>query len=291
MTSQGGKPPAAGDSGYRFLIQMKPSSTLPLQLVYRPSRAQPACFSLPMVLHSNGAEVEAAKPLVPAPVSVTAGQRSSTPTRTNKPGSAGSQGKAAATAATAAAPAPVLAVPVTATGVVPKVISSKTNINFESQVVRNSQQPGKSPYVQEVYARNNTEGVLQVAIGAPCIQGDASGCLGVYVVEGLDAPADFVSLEPGEGFGFTVRFNPKDARSYEAVVPVYIDGNKATPYLQLSLLGAGTLPQLTFSVAECLLPPVSCLTTLSCLPVVEGLVLPGCKHALVLEIQEPVYAL
>lgn len=212
-----------------------------------------------MVLHNNGAEVESAAP-VAAPGSSLLEKRSSTPSKATKPGSAGSQGKGARGTVDAAAvpePARILAVQVSANGVVPKLIISKSTIDFESQVVRSNQQPGKSPYAQEIYARNNTEGPLQVAIGSPSIQGDTSGCLGIYGIEGLESPQAFISLEPGEGFAFTIRFSPQDARSYEAVVPVYTDENQSAAYLQLSLLGSGVLPQLTFSAAECLLPSVS----------------------------------
>jgi hypothetical protein len=146
---------------------------------------------------------------------------------------------------------------VSAVGLVPKLILSKDTVDFGSQVVRTSSQPGKSPYSHDVYLRNNTDALLQVSVGHLTWPKQETACLGVYALEGLSADDGFVNLGPEEGVGFTVRFTPAAARSYAAAVPVYIDGNTSTAYMQLSLSGTGTLPQLTFDVAECLLPPVS----------------------------------
>jgi hypothetical protein len=146
-------------------------------------------------------------------------------------------------------------------GLVPKLILSKDNVDFGSQVVRTSSQPGKSPYSHDVYLRNNTDAQLQVSVGYLMWPKQETACLGVYAFEGLNADDGFVCLGPEEGLGFTVRFTPTAARSYNAVLPVYIDGNASAAYMQINLSGAGTLPQLTFDVAECLLPPVSCWRT------------------------------
>lgn len=178
MTSQGARQSYVGDCGYRFLIHLNPSSTLPLRLVYRPSKAQAAAFPLPMVLHSNGGtDVTAAAASRAPAASPAAGGRAGSP----KPGSAtgsrpklgsaggvgskpGSASKAGAAAAAAAVPpAEQLAVPVSALGVLPKLIVSRDAVNFGSCVVRTTSQPGKSPYSSDVYIRNNTEVPLQVS--------------------------------------------------------------------------------------------------------------------------------
>lgn len=91
-----------------------------------------------------------------------------------------------------------------------------------------------------------------------------AACLGVYALEGVDPAAGFLSLEPDEGLGFTVRFTPNGARDYEATVPIYTEGDKTAAYVQLSLSGSGTLPKLVFDVAECLLPAVSVVAVGSC---------------------------
>ncbi|KAF6261116.1 hypothetical protein COO60DRAFT_1637017 [Scenedesmus sp. NREL 46B-D3] len=159
MTSQGNRTACSG-GGYRFLIQLTPSSSLPLRMAYRPNKAQ-------------------------------------------------AQLTKAAAAAAAAAPVPEpLAVPVMAVGLVPKLILSKSNVDFGSQVVRTSSQPGKSPYSCDVYLRNNTEAQLQVSVGHVAWPKQAAACLGVYALEGLNADDGFVSLGPDEGLGFNLRMLP-----------------------------------------------------------------------------------
>jgi hypothetical protein len=43
--------------------------------------------------------------------------------------------------------------------------------------------------------------------------------------------------------GFTLRFSPNDARTYEALIPVFLDDNKKTPYLHIEVLGVGQYPR------------------------------------------------
>lgn len=312
-TANGG----SGGSGFRFLITLQPSSTLPLQMVYRPSIAQPQQFALPLALqHSYGggsgstaaANVQAAAAGVGG--AAAAQRRSSTERRASvagggsagghsKPGSAAGSTKAAA-AADDGDTRPQLSVPVEAEGVVPKVILSKSALDFGSRVARRALQGGKSPHVFDVVMRNNTDSPLQVAVGGPAAasafqkpsssqasgrtsssdaaakpqnagsKGDASSApaqansssssASAYAVEGwadTKQSAAFVSLEADEELQFSVRFSPSEARVYEAVVPVYLDGCRAAPYMLVQLSGTGTLPRLTFDVAECVLPMVS----------------------------------
>ena len=54
----------------------------------------------------------------------------------------------------------------------------------------------------------------------------------------------------------SLRFTPRDAKAYEGTLAVYLDGQRATPYMQLELQGQGQYPRLTFDVRECVLPPV-----------------------------------
>jgi hypothetical protein len=211
----------------------------------------------------------------------------------SKPGSAAGSSRVAATAAAAAAAAaaphrapepPKLAVPVQAESVVPKVILNKSAIDFGSKVARRALQGGRSPHLFEVHLRNNTDGTLQVAVGSPAavdafLKPSSSSCStctdaskqqaaakgdvpasSTYTVEGWDTrpTASFVSLGPDETLGFAVRFTPTEARLYEACVPVYLDGSRSAPYMCVQLSGTGTLPRLTFDVAECVLPMVSC---------------------------------
>lgn len=184
--------------------------------------------------------------------------------------------------------------PVEAEGVVPKVILSRSALDFGSKVARRSLQGGKSPHVFDVQLRNNTDGPLQLSIGCPAAasaflkpntgssgtdagskqqaagkqQGDVPAS-SAYTVEGWDTrpSAPFVSLGPEESLGFSMRFSPTEARLYEACVPVYLGDSRASPYMLVQLTGIGTLPRLTFDVAECVLPLVS-LSLAICRPTV-----------------------
>ena len=291
----------SSECGFKFLITLQPSSSLPLQIVYRPSAPQSQRFALPLSLqHSysaaaneGGASVSGAGSATQPAVSAAAQRRVTSDRRASvsnaaaghhpKPGSAAGSSKAAAAAAVPDAP-PKLGVPVEAEGVVPKIILSKTALDFGSRVARGALQGGKSPHLFHVTLRNNTDSTLQVAVGAPAaasllqkpsssqasIRPDApkkheagtaehTSSSSAYCVEGWDTrpSAGFVSLGPDEALGFTVRFSPTEAKLYEACVPIHLDGCRTAAYMQLRLTGSGTLPRLTFDVAECVLPMVS----------------------------------
>jgi hypothetical protein len=269
-----------------------------MQLVYRPSVAQAQHFALPMALqhsYTNTTQDQGAAAATSAAGSA-AHRRSSTERRvsaagsshSSKPGSAVGSSKAAAGAAAGAAAAaapPKLAVPVEAAGEVPKVILSRSALDFGSKVARRALQGGRSLHAFDVQLRNNTDGPVLVAVGPPGApdafakpssshsttradtskqQAAAKGAADVaassaYAVEGWDtrASAAFVTLGPDEELRFTVRFTPREARVYEAVVPIYLDGSKSAPYMLVQLTGTGMLPRLTFDVADCVLPMVS----------------------------------
>lgn len=312
----GGGGNSSGGCGSRFLITLNPSGSLPLQLVYRPSIPQQQHFALPLALQhsynssssssqgnaggqttgSGPAVLAAATPGAPAQQRRATTERRMSATGSaaahSKPGSAAGSSRGAAVAA-AGLPhtpePPKLAVPVEAEGVVPKVILSRSALDFGSKVARRALQGGKSPHVFDVQLRNNTDAPLQLAIGCPAApsaflkplntgssQGtDAAGskqaagkqqerdvpASSAYSVKGWDTrpSAPFVSLGPEESLGFSVRFSPTEARLYEACVPVYLDDSTAAPYMLVQLTGTGTLPRLTFDVAECVLPLVSLL--------------------------------
>lgn len=266
-----------------------------MQLVYRPSVAQAQHFALPMALqhsYSSGTQDQAAAAAASAAAGSAAQQGSSAERRvsaagsshSSKPGSAVGSTKAAAGAAESAAP-PKLAVPVEAASEVPKVILSRSALDFGSKVARRALQGGRSPHAFDVQLRNNTESPVLVAVGPPgapdafskpssshsTTRGDPSkqqaagkgsadvAVSSAFAVEGWDtrASAAFVTLGRDEELGFTVRFTPREARMYEAVVPIYLDGSKSAPYMLMQLTGTGMLPRLTFDVADCVLPMVS----------------------------------
>lgn len=245
-----------GEGGYKFLIQLNPSSSLPLQMAYRPSKAHVSCFQLPMALQSSGADASAACTASAGRIARSSATHGPAKTIENCMGVAAESHDAGTTGTEDVSAA--LCVKVQAAAVVPRIIASKSSVDFDLKVVQRSRASSKSPYSQVLYIRNNTSDVLQVAVGAPCSTTAAVSCRGVFNLEGVDCvSAPFAALSPEEFLEFTVRFTPAEAKVYEATLPVFIEGDRSTPYLQLCLAGTGMLPRLTFDVAECVLPAVS----------------------------------
>ena len=250
----GGSGGGGGGGGLRFVIRLKPSSSLAMSISYRPSRPGSSQFALPMALVT----------------------------------SSGAPPAAAAIADGAAAPPPSdpLAVPVSAEGAQPRVLLSKSAVDFGACVVRRSGGGGggrAAPYETEVYARNATDRPLAVRFGAPTTDAEP-GCLGVFAVE----PRGPLLLAPDEGAAVVLRFDPRDARTYEASVAVDVadadadadatgadtvnaagfgtagrSGSRAasaaaaaSPRLVLAAAGTGVFPRLAFDAAEVVLPPV-----------------------------------
>eukprot|EP00775_Hariotina_reticulata_P012144 gene12144-12282_t len=255
MSSQGGRNMPYGEGGYKFLIQLNPSSSLPLQMAYRPSKAHVSCFQLPIVLQSSGADASAACAVSAGRLPRSSATCSPAKNIENCVGATAAN-RDAGTAGTEDVSA-ALCVKVQAAAVVPRIIASKSSVDFDLKVVQRSRASSKSPYSQVLYIRNNTSDVLQVAVGAPCSTTAAVSCRRVFTLEGIDCvSAPFTALSPEEFLEFTVRFTPVEAKVYEATLPLFMDGDRSTPYLQLHLAGTGVLPRLAFDVAECVLPAV-----------------------------------
>ena len=53
-------------------------------------------------------------------------------------------------------------------------------------------------------------------------------------------------------------------RGYEASIPLYVQGDTASPHLVLAARGIGRFPRLTFDAPEVLLPPVRCAPNRVC---------------------------
>ncbi|GAX74871.1 hypothetical protein CEUSTIGMA_g2317.t1 [Chlamydomonas eustigma] len=137
-------------------------------------------------------------------------------------------------------------------GVQPKLTLSKTSINFGGKVVIRSNQV-KLPYSMELYMKHSSmeEGQpVAVKFGKPFSAKDPAVDTIFSVV-----PSDMV-VEAGEMVGVSLHFVPRDAQSYEATIPLYVDGDMSTPYFALEVQGSGEFPRLSFSSRECVLPPV-----------------------------------
>ncbi|KAI8473771.1 MAG: hypothetical protein J3K34DRAFT_497953 [Monoraphidium minutum] len=231
-----------GESGYRFVIHLRPSSTLAMALLHRPSRTGDLAFTLPLVLHSALAAAAGAG----AKRGAARGARSEHEGSGGE-GSDGEEGEEEGGGGGGG-----LAVEVTGAGVQPQLVLSKGAVDFGACVIgRGGGGHRPSPYAAEVYVRNNTEGDIQVSFGVPSSE-KQPGCLGVFV---LEPPGPFV-LAPEEGAGVTLRFTPRDARPYEATIPIFIHGDTSAPHLVLELAGVGRFPRLTFETTEVVLPAV-----------------------------------
>ncbi|GFR48568.1 hypothetical protein Agub_g10470, partial [Astrephomene gubernaculifera] len=141
------------------------------------------------------------------------------------------------------------------TGVMPRIILSKTLVDFGTKVVIRSNQI-KAPYAIDVYVTNQEDTPMTVSFGEPLPAPHAAGCP-VKGIFSLDLPPG-APLQVGglEMVGVQVRFCPRDSRTYEALIPVYLDGELEEPYLHIEVQGVGQYPRLTFDMRECLLPPV-----------------------------------
>lgn len=134
----------SGEAGYKFIIHLKPSSSLAMTLAFRPSRTGTLQLPLPLVLHSA---------LAAAPVSDTGDEEE------QEDGSGSSAGSN------------LLGVPVVAQGVQPQLVLSKSSVDFGACIISRSQSQRASPYATEVYVRNNTEADVQVRRMATCATG------------------------------------------------------------------------------------------------------------------------
>ena len=80
---------------------------------------------------------------------------------------------------------------------------------------------------------------------------EAAGLDGIFE---LDPPAG--QLEPEASTKVKVTFTPEGPDTHSVVLPIYLDGNRERPYLELSLDGTGVYPRLLFDMPEFVLPPV-----------------------------------
>lgn len=138
-------------------------------------------------------------------------------------------------------------------GTQPKLIISKTAIDFSNQVVIRSNQ-NKAPYSNNIFLQNTSlDGQpLSVSFGKPLsVAGVEDNISGVFAVN-----PDKLVIGAGDSANVAVQFKPRDGRSYEATIPVYLGDDTTSAYLTLEVSGAGQFPRLSFDVRECVMPPV-----------------------------------
>lgn len=95
---------------------------------------------------------------------------------------------------------------------------------------------------------------VTITFGEPVAAAGGPEVKGIYA---LDLPfLQPIDLPSQEMQPVQLRFCPRDALAYEAVIPIYVDDDMSKPYLQIEVNGAGQHPRLSFDVRECILPPV-----------------------------------
>lgn len=140
---------------------------------------------------------------------------------------------------------PVIRKVVEGEGVRPKVIVSKSTLDFGQQIVIRSNQI-KAPYQQEIWLTNHESAELDIKLGE--LQGPDSS---VFSVE-----PQALTIAPGEMMAITIQFTPRDNKAYESSIPLFLQPDNTHPYISIELLGQGRHPKLAFDVRECVLPPV-----------------------------------
>ncbi|GLI64998.1 hypothetical protein VaNZ11_008424 [Volvox africanus] len=144
---------------------------------------------------------------------------------------------------------------VTGRGMNPRIILSKTLVDFANKVVIRSNQM-KAPYVIDLYVTNQEEKPVVVSFGEPFPAPHSAGLpvKGIYTMD--LTPMQPLEVGAQEMVGVQLRFCPRDSRAYEALIPVYLDDTTDEPYLHIEVQGVGQYPRLSFDMRECLLPPV-----------------------------------
>ncbi|MEW5300161.1 MAG: hypothetical protein WDW36_003110 [Sanguina aurantia] len=156
------------------------------------------------------------------------------------------------TVTSCAIPAPPLRKVVTASGTQPRLVFSKTSVEFGQRIVIQSNHI-KAPYLTELFLTNTHDEPLSVTFGeaTSSLADGVAGILALDVVPGVP-----LVVQPGVMAQVGLRFMPRDAKVYDAIFPVYLDNDRSAPYLSLEVTGTGLFPRIRFDVRECVLPPV-----------------------------------
>ena len=143
-----------------------------------------------------------------------------------------------------------------AEGLRPRLLLSSTHVDFESKVVARDRVK-KIPYHMTVRVTNRDDEMLQWEVGTAALHGaPARGAKMGAAQQVFSIKPHAGNLESGDSCDLRVSFLPADDQEYSASLPLYLDGQRDRPYLELSLHGAGMFPSLAFDRNELLLPTV-----------------------------------
>jgi len=142
-------------------------------------------------------------------------------------------------------------------GLKPRLLLSKTVVDFQNRVVARDRVK-KIPYSMEVSFTNDDPESISWEVDVDVLHG-----LGLKEMFHVSPRAG--ELASGEKAIVRFTFLPDDAKAYSCVLPLYLDENRDRPYLLLTVKGTGIFPHLTFDRPEVLMPVVPLGVKSTCL--------------------------
>ena len=132
-------------------------------------------------------------------------------------------------------------------GLEPKLVLSESAVDFGKKVVIRGS--NDIPYSTSLYMSSHSAEPLnfRFAVGEAVSLDE----LGIFVIE----PSEGV-LQPDAPIILRIQFIPRESRSYSIRVPLYVNNDDSSKYLELGLMGMGSMPRLMFDIEEVILEPV-----------------------------------
>ena len=127
-------------------------------------------------------------------------------------------------------------------GVKPRFLLEPTVVNFRTKVIAKGSKP--LPFHNDITITNPDHNAIGWSIDREAL--DESKVFQMNPTEGR--------LEPGATSTVRVTFNPLEPFEYVWKVPLYLDGDKAKPYLMIEFRGEGADAKIYFDRREVILP-------------------------------------
>jgi hypothetical protein len=127
-------------------------------------------------------------------------------------------------------------------GVKPRFLLEPTVVNFKTKVIAKGSKP--LPFHNDITISNPDHNAINWSIDRDAL--DESKVFQMNPTEGR--------LEPGATSTVRVTFNPLEPIEYACKVPLYLDGDRAKPYLMIEFRGEGADAKIYFDRREVLLP-------------------------------------
>lgn len=127
-------------------------------------------------------------------------------------------------------------------GVKPRFLLDPTVVNFRTKVIAKGSKP--LPFHNDITITNPDHNAIGWSIDREAL--DDSKVFQMNPTEGR--------LEPGATSTVRVTFNPLEPIEYVCKVPLYLDGDRAKPYLMIEFRGEGADAKIYFDRREVILP-------------------------------------